>query len=155
MIVDYHLNKQKIMDQIDRTIDKTIEKPEMSMSFSSTSRPGTVSSSIVESVPSSPTNRSSRREMMHNAQPLRSSFLLKQKLPGEEIDLSKLLYNRTDQSMQTDRNLNKMEMKVTEYQDWSNNVVEPYLKVILHCVFLTDLLMFLWFIGTTESNQSK
>jgi hypothetical protein len=61
-------------------------------------------------------------------QPLYSSFLMKQQLPPEETATGSM-YKRNDAETQTVVTIERLELAgVKEYQKWTNEVVEPFIK---------------------------
>lgn len=67
------------------------------------------------------------------AHSLRSSFILKAKIVAEEdqeASVSQQLFNKCDQATQTNDALYRKNFKgLSDYNDWSNSVAEPFFKV--------------------------
>lgn len=127
MILDYRQDKKHLVDQAARDIEK--DNP---LSPSSVPPPRALP-------PMSPLHRvdfdklqsnspkNTVRKLRHTAQPLRSSFVLRRKSSefGENI-----LFGKAEIGIQTDDGLERLEFPtLTQYQQWSNNVSEPFFKV--------------------------
>jgi hypothetical protein len=64
-------------------------------------------------------------------QPLKSSFLLKQKVYIDD-DVSGSLYKRKDAIVQTEVDLQRLDLPgVKDYQKWVNDTAEPFIKVTI------------------------
>jgi hypothetical protein len=75
-----------------------------------------------------------KQQLSHPACPLRSAFVLKQKVdistPELESCISQQLFNKQDAASQTEATLLRHNFKgVTEYNEWSNAIAEPFFKV--------------------------
>lgn len=76
-----------------------------------------------------------KHKLPHPALPLRSAFVLKQKVdtstPELEMSVSQQLFNKQDATTQTETPLLRHNFKgVNDYNDWSNAVAEPFFKVV-------------------------
>jgi hypothetical protein len=140
LVVDYHPQKQASFSA-SGTLNNQITSlpnspnPQSPTRTSTGNRNGTASSSLLtrptssgEELRSSAKQRAAGSRVRHGAQPLRSSFILRQKL-DLEADVSKQLYNKEDQVVQTEYNLNRLDFKgLNGYQKWTNEVAEPFIK---------------------------
>lgn len=141
MIVDYRQDEEKIITQAETELRmeyllKQQANKKKPLAPITPVKPSTTvmtisSQPIPESLPSSPVSPT-RRSLTHGAQPLRSSFILKQKGSVQiDLDVSQFLFNKNDESIQTKPFLERADLPhVTDYQKWSNEIVEPFIKVL-------------------------
>lgn len=126
MILDYRQDKKHLIDVAAREVEKEsavavipIRAPPPT-ALSPLSRTGGTQTS-------SP--KHAMRKLRFEAQPLRSSFLLKKKLDGI-LDITDFLFNKADAACQTEQDLVRVEFPtLSEYQQWNNTVAEPFFKV--------------------------
>jgi hypothetical protein len=132
MILDYRQDKKHLMNQttIEMTNDANSTIPSINLPVQ------TVNSNSGKSAGNSP--MASLKRLKHRAQPLRSSFILKKPMrKDEDLDISEILFNKCDAQTQTEDRLERQEFpNLTEYQNWANNVAEPFLKVIKIIIIL-------------------
>lgn len=77
-------------------------------------------------------DKSSPTPKKHNpmrAQPLRSSFILQSRLPGDQDLNPIIMFNKEDKAVQSDAPIERQEMSISAYQAWSSKTVEPFFKV--------------------------
>lgn len=88
-------------------------------------------------LPSSLTNRNRRtkdspskaRSPGRPPQPLRSSFILQSRPPGDQ-DLNPIvMFNKEDKALQYEPTIRRLDMNIAAYQTWSSKTVEPFFKV--------------------------
>jgi hypothetical protein len=138
MIVDYRHDRKQLLSQA-----ALEEKNELTAPVAppyvppapvlSPLRTTTGKGSDTDSPAASPTRRKTR----HGAQPLRSSFILKKKRhhTDDQIDISSLLYNKNDAGTQTEVFLERKNFPtLSDYQNWSNDVAEPFFKELRKAV---------------------
>ena len=71
-------------------------------------------------------------ERQSRAPRLATSYLLPKKIDPDAAAAERNMFRRADVGTQTDINMNKMVFEgMTGYQNWTSEVVEPFLKVIL------------------------
>jgi hypothetical protein len=84
-------------------------------------------------------------------QPLKSSFLLKQKVFIDD-DVSGSLYKRRDAIVQTEVDLQRLDLPgVKDYQKWVNDTAEPFIKVISFTLLFPSLYCLLTFYPRHDS----
>lgn len=131
MILDYRQDKKHLVDQA----AKELEREAAMISPISAPPPLALSPQMsmrsLDMQNNSPKN--TMRKLRFEAQPLRSSFVLRKKkgLDGS-IDLSDFLFNKAEAGTQTEYKVERLDLPTLgEYQAWNNTVAEPFFKVRL------------------------
>lgn len=117
MVVDYNQDQQYLKEIVENGPFETSEMNRSSQRNRLTIRPTQL-----------------KQQLPHPALPLRSAFVLKQKVdmstPELEMSVSQQLFNKQDAVTQTETPLLRHNFKgVTDYNEWSNSVAEPFFKV--------------------------
>ncbi len=120
MVVDYNQDRQQLHTMVEKNFS-----PEPLL-------PPATRSAIRRRLSIKPID--AKKPVSHPAQSLRSSFILKSKLQNigldPDVSVSQQLFNKCDQGTQTNNDLYRLNFKgLTDYNEWSNSVAEPFFKV--------------------------
>lgn len=127
MILDYRQDKKHLIDQAARDSDKDSLLSASSIPPLRALPPMSPSHKIDFDRLQNNSPKNTIRKLRHTSQPLRSSFVLRRK--SNEFD-EPILFGKGEIGVQTESNLERLEFPtLTQYQQWSNTVSEPFFKV--------------------------
>eukprot|EP01040_Poterioochromonas_malhamensis_P020907 gene20907-25099_t len=132
MILDYRQDKKHLVDQAARDIEKDSPLSPSSVPPPRALPPMSPAHRVDFDKLQSNSPKNTVRKLRHTAQPLRSSFVMRRKSSefGENI-----LFGKAEIGIQTDDRLERLEFPtLTQYQQWSNNVSEPFFKELRKAV---------------------